>query len=257
VLRRCLFALLLWTAAAAPSAGQTSVKIATEGAFPPFNMLGTGGEPEGFEVDLGRALCERAKLTCSFVVREWEGMVRDLVGGRYDAIMASLAITPRRAKRVLFSDPYYRIPAVFIGDKDESYGGVLPRDLVGKRIGTLERSDHAAFLEAFYPGADVRFFSKLEEANLDLATGRIDLVLGDQLALQRFLTMKEGACCRIVGQAPMELGIYGPGVGIGLRPDGQALKQAFDRALRAIIADGTYDRIRVRYFSFDTKPPAS
>ncbi|HEY7383755.1 MAG TPA: transporter substrate-binding domain-containing protein [Beijerinckiaceae bacterium] len=233
--------------------GQTTLRIATEGAFPPFNYLDAGSEPHGFEIEIGKALCQEMAVACTFVVHEWDGIIRGLLAKDYDAIMASLAITPRRKARIAFSKRYYFIPPAFIGPKDSDIHDVTPAALAGKRIGTTENSHHAAFLEARYADADIRVYGKLDEANLDLLTGRIDLVLGDKLALSRFLEAREGACCRFVADAPADQEFYGEGVGIGLRKEDKDLKDRFNRALERLTADGTYDRIRSKYFAFDTK----
>jgi polar amino acid transport system substrate-binding protein len=246
--------LACWLGLSAPAAQeQLTIRIATEGAFPPFNYIDQNNEPQGFEIDLGKALCREMAAHCIFVVHEWDGIIRGLLAKEYDAIMASLAITERRKARISFSMRYYFIPPTFIGARDSDIRDVSRAALVGKTIGTTENSDHAAFLEAVYPGVDLRVYGKLEEANLDLLTGRIELVLGDKLALSRFLKSREGACCRSIADAPVDLKFYGEGVGIGLRKEDKALKDRFNRALGRLIADGTYDAIRTKYFDFDIK----
>src|ERR687898_692511 len=125
----------LWPAAclAAPAAAKEarSIRIATEGAFPPFNYM-EGDEPAGFEVDLGKALCEAAKAKCAFVIREWDDMIKGLLRREYDAVMASMAITEKRKARIAFSIPYYRVPAAFIARKDADIYTVTPEAFDGK-----------------------------------------------------------------------------------------------------------------------------
>jgi polar amino acid transport system substrate-binding protein len=247
----------LWLAAslAAPTAAEEAhtLRIATEGAFPPFNYM-DGDEPAGFEVDLAKALCAAAKAKCVFVLREWDDMIKGLLRREYDAVMASMAITKKRKARIAFSIPYYRVPAAFIARKDADIYTVTPEALDGKRVGAVADSEHARFLEARYPAAELRTYGKLEEANLDLLAERIDLVLADRLALTKFLDGQEGRnCCRLVANAPFDPVFYHPGVAVGLRKDEPSLKALFDRAIEAVIADGTHDRIRAKYFSFDIK----
>jgi polar amino acid transport system substrate-binding protein len=231
---------------------QRVIRIATEGAFPPFNYL-ENNEPQGFEIDLAKAFCEAMAVTCTFVIHEWDGIIRGLLAKDYDAVMASLAITERRKTRIAFSKRYYFIPPAFIGQKDAEIGEVSPTALAGKTIGATEGSHHAAFLDDRYENSDIRRYGKLEEANLDLLTRRIDLVLADKLALSRFLKSREGACCRFVGEPVVDAKHYGEGVGVGLRKEDKDLKEMFNRAIERVMADGTYDRIRARYFDFDTK----
>jgi polar amino acid transport system substrate-binding protein len=227
------------------------VRIATEGAYPPFNY-GENNEPAGFEVELGRAMCEAMAATCTFVFQDWDGIIAGLRERRYDAIMSSLEITKERKHRVAFSKRYYRIPAALIGPKSAAAdAGGSPPDLVGKSVGAVADSEFAGFLESTYPSADLRPFGKLDEASLDLLTGRLDYVLGDKLALSRFLESREGkTCCRFVTDLPVD---RGEGFGVGLRKDDPALLAFFNTAIDRVIASGAYDRIRAKFFTFDIK----
>src|SRR3954452_18478615 len=164
----------------APAEEAHPIRIATEGAFPPFNYV-ENNEPQGFEIELGKALCEAAKVSCVFVIHEWDGILKGLVKGEYDAVMASLSITERRRARIAFSKPYYRIPATFIARKEDAFPKIGPEALAGKRIGATADSEHARFLEARYPNSEIKTYAKFEEADLDLLAERIDLVLGDKI----------------------------------------------------------------------------
>jgi polar amino acid transport system substrate-binding protein len=254
MIRIALLTLLIAILAGRVPAEETrTIRIATEAAFPPFNYL-DNNEPQGFEIELGKAMCEAAKAACVFVVHEWDGIVKGLIKGEYDAVMASLAITERRKARIAFSKPYYRIPATFIARKEDAFPKIGPEALAGKRIGTTADSEHARFLEARYPNSEIKTYAKFEEADLDLLAERIDLVLGDKIAMTAFLEGREGQnCCYFVADAPFDKEFYTPGVAVGLRKDDPSLKQLFDGAIDAIVANGTYDRIRAKYFTFDVK----
>jgi polar amino acid transport system substrate-binding protein len=237
----------------AGAADALSIRIAVEGAYPPFNYLDQSNELQGFEVDLLKALCDAMKARCTLVTHDWDGIIRGLINREYDAIMSSLEITERRAKRIAFSRPYYRIPTAFMGRKDDELRPLTPEALEGLTVGVADQDEHIAYLRSLYKGTEVRVYGKLEEANLDLLMGRVDLVLSDKLSLAKFLGTREGACCRFAGDAPFSLAHHGHGYGIGLRKEDQDLKAAFDDAIARVMADGTYDRIRARYFAFDVK----
>lgn len=229
------------------------VRIATEGGNPPFNYV-EDGKPAGFEVDLAEALCRQAHLTCRIVTHQWDGIIRDLEKGAYDAIMAALAITPKRQARIAFSRPYARIPSSFMARQDASPIPLDPASLQGRAVGVAAHSKELAWLEARAPQAQIRVFDTVKDAGYDLRLGRLDLVLGDKRDLSDILALRDGAaCCRLVGDVPPGDPLLGEGVGIGLRKEDEALREAFDRALAAIIQDGTYDRIRAKFLPFDTK----
>jgi polar amino acid transport system substrate-binding protein len=255
-----LAGLLIGLVAPVASAQETAplrkpvIRVAIEGAYPPFNFIDSASnELQGFEVDLLKSLCEAMEAQCEPVQHEWDGIIKGLINGEYDAIMSSLEITEKRQKRVAFSDPYYRIPAVFIGSKEITPGEVTPEALAGKRIGTIERSDHEAYLKAFYTGSEIVLYAKAEEADLDLLVGRLDAVFADQLLLSKFLESREGECCHVLGNAPAEPAYRREAYGIGLRKEDGDLRARFNRAIAQVKADGAYDRIRAKYFSFDTK----
>lgn len=240
-----------WILSAGHALAQAELRIATEGAFPPFNYV-EGSEPAGFEVDLARALCNAMGLPCIFVLQDWEGMIGGLKENRYDAVLSSMEITEERGRRVLFSKRYYRMPATLIGPRtSDGTEPVAPPDLAGKSVGVLADSEFSAYLEARPNGPDIRTYNRQEEANLDLLTGRIDYVLGDKLALVKFLATREGkACCQKVADPPVQ---RGEGVGVAVRRGDRGLKEMFDRAIDKVMADGTYDRVRAKWFPFDIR----
>ena len=251
---RGLGLLLLVVAVSVPAAvarAQQNIRIATEGAYPPFNYV-DNNEPAGFEVDLARALCEAMHATCTFMVQDWDGMISGLKENRYDAIMSSMEITPDRGKKIAFSVPYYRVPSALIGPLSALPStGIRRADLDGKSVGTVADSEFASYLEDTFKDASVRKYDKLEEAELDLLTGRIDYVLGDKLALQTFLDSREGkGCCRFITDVPVD---RGEGIGIGLRKTDAVLRDGFNAAIAQVERDGTYDRLRAKYFPFDIK----
>lgn len=239
--------------AMAQDAPKPVIRVAIEGAYPPFNFIDQNNELQGFEVDLLKALCDAMKAQCVTVVHEWDGLMRGLVRKEYDAIMSSLEITERRQKRIAFSDPYYRIPAIFIASKEEPAGQVTPAALAGKKIGTTDRSDHETYLKEFYKDSEIVLYAKQDEANLDLLVGRLDAVFGDKRSLTKFLESREGGCCHVIGDVPTEPAFRHQAYGVGLRKEDEALRARFNRAIAQVKADGTYDRIRAKYFPFDIK----
>ena len=247
-----LLAAALLALAFSAGAQERTVRIVTEGARPPFNYV-ENGEPAGFEVELGRALCAQARLACTFGLHQWEGLVRGLLAREYDAVMASVAITERRRQRVAFTRPYYRMPGAFVGRKGLDFAPDAA-GLKGRTVGIVERSPYGELIAQRFPGVELRPFDKAEDANLDLLTGRVDLVFHEKLALAEFLGRREGKhCCRFYGDVPPAGPSLGEGVGMALRPDDGALREAFDRAIAAVMADGTYDRIRAKYVAFDLR----
>ncbi len=230
------------------------VRIASEGARPPWNFLDANGELAGFEIDLGQELCQRAKVTCVFVAQDWDGLVPNLVEGRYDAIMAAMEITDARLQTMDFSKPYARMPNAFVVSRQGELRDPAPAGMKGQSIGVEADGPHQAFLENVYPDSTVRAYASLEEGILDLAEGRVDSVFGDKDAVMDFMTnRREAKCCRVLDDVKRDPAFFGEGIGIGLRQSDQDLKELFNKALDEVLVDGAFERIRTKYFGFEIR----
>jgi len=256
-----LFPLLVVAAAlAAPAdiarpaadAGIRQVRIASEGARPPFNYLDQNNQLAGFEIDLGHELCRRMDVVCTFVMQDWDGMIPGLEAKHYDAIMAAMDITDDRQQQIDFSEPYVRMPPAFLASRDSDLHDPSPEGLEGRAIGVEQGSPEEAFLDATYPKSEIKTYGELGDAILDLAAGRIDAVLGDKDAIVDFIkTRREAVCCKLMRDIARDPTFFGDGIGIGLRQGDEDLKTMFNKAIEASFADGTYDKIREKYFDFE------
>ena len=115
-----------------------AIRIATEGANPPFNFIDKDGHVAGFDVDIARALCTAMKTRCDIVTQNWDAIIPGLQAGEYDAIISSLSITPQRSQQIAFTDPYYDTPTRFIAPK-AAHVEISVAGLAGKRVGRAAR----------------------------------------------------------------------------------------------------------------------
>src|SRR5207248_1195006 len=69
-----------------------TIRIASEGARPPYNYL-ENNKLAGFEIDLAQDLCDRMQVACTFMTQNWDGLIPGLLTHQYDAIMAAMEIT--------------------------------------------------------------------------------------------------------------------------------------------------------------------
>jgi arginine/ornithine transport system substrate-binding protein len=228
-----------------------TIRIATEGAYPPFNFLDKQGQVAGFDVDIARALCARMKAHCDFVTQNWDGIIPGLLAGQYDAIISSLSITPQRSEQIAFTDPYYDTPTRFVARKGSGIE-ISVAGLAGKRVGVQRGTVQEKLLRTkFYQAVPVLYDDQAAAAD-DLKAGNIDLILGNAVALgQAFLDTEAGKDFNFVGPSFTDPDILGVGAGIAVRKDETSLLQAFNAALSQIRADGTFKQINDRYFTFD------
>lgn len=232
-----------------------TIRIATEGAYPPFNFIDKDGHLAGFDVDIARALCAAMKKNCEIVAQNWDGIIPGLQAGDYDAIISSLSITPQRSQQIAFTDPYYDTPTRFIARKGAHIETTVA-GLAGKRVGVQRGTVQEKLLRSkFYQAVPVLYDSQ-EPAVQDLVAGNIDLVLGNSVALaQSFLDTDRGKDFEFVGPSFTDPEILGVGAGIAVRKDETGLLEDFNKALRQIRADGTFKQINDKYFDFDISAP--
>jgi arginine/ornithine transport system substrate-binding protein len=231
------------------------VKVATEGAYAPFNYKDQSGQLQGFDVDIAKALCAKAKFDCEIVAQDWDGIIPGLLAKKYDAIIASMSITEERKKSIDFTGKYYQTPARFIAKKGSGIQ-INEAGLKGKNVGVQRATIHANYVHQTYGNVvNVKEYDTQENANLDLVAGRLDLILADSVVLQEgFLKKPEGAPFEFVGPE-LRGKIFGEGAGIGIRKEDTKLKDAFNAAIKEIRADGTYKKINDKYFPFDVYGP--
>lgn len=249
---RLLTALALAGTFASASVSAEELLLGTEGAYPPFNYMDASGEIKGFDVEIGLALCEKIGADCTIVAQDWNGIIPGLIAKKYDFIIASMFITEERSKQVDFTDPYYLAAMTHVVSKGSDITEFTPEALEDKVIGAQSGTTMADYVEATYPDADVRLYPTQDEVNLDMASGRIDLVVGDLLPMLDWVSNTEdGACCEMAGDPITDPAFVGDGVGIAVRQEDDELRERLNKALQEIRADGTYQEINKKYFDID------
>jgi len=250
-LRIALAASAAMLAIGAAQAQEKTIKIGTEGAYPPFNNLTSDGKLVGFDIDIANALCDEMKVKCEFVTSDWDGIIPALQAGKFDAIVASMSITDERKQKVDFSDKYYNTPSAVVGPKDSDIKEISKAGLAGKTVGVATSTTHYNYAEKTYTDSTIKGYPSSQDFMLDLANGRLDAAEDDIVVLSQWLETPDGACCKLLGQpSPQPVEIFGPGAGIAVRK-GDPLAGEFSKAIKAIRDNGKYKEINDKYFKFD------
>jgi len=248
-----------------------SIRIGTEGAYPPWNAKDESGKLIGFEVELANFLCIYMKADCTIVEQDWDGMIPGLIMRKYDAIMAGMSITDERMKTINFSQGYADEVASLAVMKGSSLEGMdtpkainlslggsdvkktiktLTSVLAGKTIGVQTATIHQNFLESGDIGSvKVRTYKTQDEVNLDLAAGRIDAALAAAVAFTDYAE-KSGKPVVLVGPT-FSGGAFGNGVGVGIRKADTQLLKDFNEAIDTARENGKISELAIRWFGFD------
>ncbi|WP_158554807.1 transporter substrate-binding domain-containing protein [Methylovirgula sp. 4M-Z18] len=225
------------------------LRIITEDDDPPFHFLLPDGSLSGFDVDLARAICQELQLTCSIQVRRWDLMAEALDANQADAAVASIAITPRSRRVFAFTTPYYKTPARFIARRDSNLQDISAQALKGKTIGVLAHSAHAAYLDTFFPQAQIKRYEAADALHADLRSGAIDAMFGDGIASSLWLGSADAKnCCMFKGGPYLDPAYFGEGAGIALKPGNVLIRRAIDYALAKIAEKGIYTDLYLKYF---------
>jgi len=227
------------------------IRIGVEGAYPPFSEVGADGKLKGFDIDIALALCTEMKADCSLVQQEWDGIIPALQSRKFDAIIASMAITEERLKVVNFTNKYYNTPSRFVAKAGVKLQATAA-GLQGKRIGVQRSTIQDRFATATFTQSEIVRYAKADEVYLDLAAGRVDVVLSDTIAVDGgFLKKPQGKGFAFFGPDFDDPKFFGHGSGIAVRKADTALQAKFNAAIPAIRANGVYKKINDKYFEFD------
>jgi polar amino acid transport system substrate-binding protein len=230
-------------------ASAQTLKIGSEGAYPPFNTKDTAGNVVGFDIDIAQALCAEMKATCTVVTQDWDGMIPALVGKKFDFVAASMSITEERQKVVNFTDPYYSNKLQFVAKKGVEMA-VTPEAMKSKIIGAQRATIAAEWIEKnIGAGTNVKLYDTQENAWLDLEAGRTDAVLADGFLAYDWLQSPTGKNFEFKGDPVFD----DDKIGIAVRKEDTELLAKLNTALKTIIDNGTYDTINKKYFPFSIR----
>lgn len=227
------------------------IRIGVEGAYPPFSEVGPDGKLKGFDIDIALALCTEMKAECTLVPQEWDGIIPALQSRKFDAIIASMAITEERLKVVNFTHKYYNTPSRLVAKAGAGLQASAA-GLKGKRIGVQRSTIQDRYATATFTQSEIVRYAKADEVYLDLAAGRLDVVFADSLAVDGdFLKKPQGKGFAFFGPSYDDPKFFGTGSGIAVRKADTALQAKFNAAIAGIRANGVYKKINDKYFDFD------
>lgn len=247
-----LLALLGLAPAHAQAPNWEKIRIGVEGNYPPFSKMTPDGKFEGFDIEIALAICAEIKAQCTLINQEWDGMMPALNARKFDLIVASMSITDERKKVIDFTDKYYNTPSRIVVKADTAFTDLA--SLKGKKIGVLKGSTQEKYAmgELKPVGVVVTPYEAQDQVYLDIKSGRLDGTVADSVEVTGgFLSKPEGQGYGFVGPVLNDVKYFGYGAGVALRQGEDALKTELNEAIKAIRANGVYDTVMKKYFSFD------
>ncbi len=250
---------LALVAAATLAAGSVSaadlkeIRFGVEASYAPFESKAADGTLQGFDIDVGNAACQRLKVKCVWVENDFDGLIPALKARKFDAINSDMTITEQRQAAVDFTDPIYSIPNQLIAKKGSGLQPT-PASLKGKHVGVLQGTIQETYAKAKWApaGVDVVPYQTQDQVYGDLVSGRLDAAFQDSEAASKgFLKRPQGAGFEFAGPVVKDEKLLGSGVGYGLRKGDKQLKDALNKTLKDMKADGTIEKIAHKYFDVE------
>jgi cystine transport system permease protein len=218
------------------------VVVGTEGTYPPFSF-NEDGQLTGYDVDVMKAVAKEAGWRLRFVQSQFDALFGSLDSGRIDVIANQITINPEREARYAFSEPYAYSRGVIVARKGSDIRTLA--DLKGLTTAQSATSNWSQVAKD--AGAKVENVEQFSQAADLVARGRVDAIVNDNIAVLDYLATTGNDDVEIVGTAGDEISEQA----LAFRQDDRALAQEADRALDALRADGTLERISEEYFGAD------
>ena len=249
----CIAAAFAGIAGAAHAQSSDTLRFGIEASYPPFESKSPSGQLQGFDIDIGNAVCTKLKMKCVWVENAFDGLIPALQARKFDVINSAMNITAKRKESITFTPAIYVVPIVMIAKRGSP---LLPdtKSLQGKRVGVLQGSSQEDFLKAHWANAGVTVVSYQDQDQVyaDLVAGRLDAAVQEaQTAEDGFLKKPAGHDYVIAGDPLQDPATLGEGTGFGMRKGDKALQAKVDGALDALKKDGTLSALSQKYFQRD------
>ncbi len=216
----------------------------TDPTYAPFEYADANNEPTGFDVELMEAIAGKLGRTSNLTSGAFDGLLLALQTKKFDAVCAAMTITPDRLQEVAFSIPYYRADMGIMYNPSKNTI-TKPEDLVGKTVG-VQTGTTGETSANLIGGVKVNSYPDIQLATLDLENGKVDAVVNDYPVCTTYASahpdLKVINTTSIAGEDLTQL------YGIAVRKDDTQLKSDIDKALREVVADGTYAALYRKYF---------
>lgn len=218
--------------------------IGLDDSFPPMEFRDAENNLVGFDIDLGHAIAGKLGVKAEFLPTDFNGIILALTSGKFDAIIATLSITEERKKTIAFSEPYI-MEGIIVAVKNGNEAVKTMSDLKDKVIACQLGSTSEAAASKIEGYKELKKYDKVTEAFQDLAIGRVDAVVVDEIVGRYYMSQKQGEYTVLEGKLNDEP------VGVGFKQEDTELREAIQKSIDELKADGTLSQISIKWFGVD------
>ena len=229
----------------ATAAQAEELRVGTHPTFAPFEFMDTQTrEYVGFDMDLIREIGKRAGYEVKLVNMGFDGLIPALLTGTIDVAASGITITEERKKRVDFCTPYYEAgQGLLVRTEDVAKYPDL-KSLEGKTV-AVQIGTTGANVAKGIAGAHIKAFNTGAEAFMDLQRGGAEAVITDRPVIGYFM-VKSGR--KAEGLTMQKTRLDTENFGFALKKGNTKVKEAINKALADMQADGTYQTLYKKWF---------
>jgi len=177
------------------------LRVGTFLQYPPIMFKDKNGEAQGFEVDMARDMGQALGVKVTFVDSAWEGLLPGIQAGKFDVIIAQMAITAERAKVIHFAKPFEATglvvvlsPKAPLTDASDVKAVVGYLNKADKKVVVQLGSVNEKGKKLYFPTAQTVTIQNLLDGYLQVSTGRADAYITDDVSALSYLKEHPGSC---------------------------------------------------------------
>lgn len=229
-----------------------TLRVGSETVYPPFEYLDSkSGQYVGFDIDLINAIGKRAGFDIKILSMGLDGLIPALMSSSIDVAVSALTITPQRAEKVDFTDPYYKSGLSIMTHKENVAKIKSDKDLHNKTL-CAEIGSAGALYSSKLPGVTVRTFNSAAEAFMEIGLKGCYAMINDKPVNEYFLVQKASQTMNLA-EAPVILSA--DNYGFAVKKGNKELRDRLNKGLKEVIADGTYEKIHMKWFGVKPEMP--
>lgn len=218
------------------------LSFAMTGQYPPFNFSDEDGEIVGFDIDIANEIADRLGVKAKPITAEWDGILTGLMGGNFDAVIGSMAVTEDRAEQVDFTRAYYYDGAQLFTKADAGVGNI--EDFKDGNVGVVVGTTFEEKLLEM-DNINVKSYQGDVDNMRDLDLDRLDgLVTAKYVGLYNSVQND-------IDMVPAGDPLYREEIAIAVEKDNEEFVNAINEALEEMIEDGTYKELSEKWFDYD------
>jgi cystine transport system substrate-binding protein len=220
------------------------IVFATEGTWSPWTYHDKDDQLVGFDIEIAKAAANKLGVRAVFTEGEWDGLLAGLETGRYDSMANGVEITDEREEKYDFSTPYGYIRTAIIVPEDSTIASFA--DLKGKTTANTLSSTYAELAEQY--GAKTTGVDDLNQTIELLLAGRVDATLNAEVTYYDYKKQHPDTKLKIAALTDTASRVAFP---LRKGTDSTSLREALDKAVEDLRADGTLASISEKYFGVD------